>query len=164
MMKTTFALNTTITRPLPWPPAAVYSIALSPIPLTGLAFETESPAFIAAAICSGDDEPAAVASAKACPKTNTVAGLLESELPYTQAPGIAAPPDVPRFVTAAPPTIADASLSVTSLQASTLAIVAALLGEGVGLFSDEVEELDDPHAPTSRPAKTTAASTPLFRM
>jgi len=50
------------------------------------------------------------------------------------------------------------------LQASTLAIVAALLGGGVGLFSDEVEEFDDPHAPTSRPAKTTAAGTPLVRM
>src|SRR6267378_2705587 len=137
MMKTTFALNTTMTRPLPWPPAAVYSIALSPIPLTGLAFETESPAFIAAAICSGDDEPAAVASAKACPKTNTVAGLLESELPYTQAPGIA-PPDAPTFVTAVPPTIADASLCVTSLQASTLAILVSF-GDGVGLLADEVD-------------------------
>src|SRR5438309_2633394 len=153
-----------MTRPLPWPPAAVYSIALSPIPLTALAFETESPAFIAAAICSGLAAFAEVASAKVCAKTNTVAGLLESELPYTQAPGIAAPLDAPRFVTVAPPTIADASLCVTSLQASTLAIVASLLGEGVGLLPDEVDEFDDPHAPTRRPANTTAASTHLVRM
>src|SRR5438309_1157578 len=92
-----------------------------------------------------------------------VAGLLESELPYIQAPGIAAPPDAPRFVTAAPPTIADASLCVTSLQASTLAILVSF-GDGVGLLADEVDGEFDPHAPTNRPANTTAASTPLVRM
>jgi hypothetical protein len=67
------------------------------------------------------------------------------------------------LVIGAPPAIADASSCVTSLQASTL-YVAALLGDGEGLFSDEVEdEFDDPHAPTRRPAATTAPSTTLDR-
>jgi hypothetical protein len=46
-----------------------------------------------------------------------------------------------------------------------LAIVAALLGEGDGLFSDEVaDEVDDPHAQTKRPANNIAASTAPDRM
>ena len=78
-----------------------------------------------------------------------------------QAPGIDAPPEVAMFATGAPPTIADASVCVTRLHAIGLAYAAALLGEGVGLLSDDVEdEFDDPHA-TRRLAKTTAASTTL---
>ena len=75
-----------------------------------------------------------------------------------QAPGIDAPPAA-EFVTDAPAAV-DASEAVTSAHASTLVILAAWVGLGLGLFSDELEvDGEEPHAAIKRLASTRRADT-----
>jgi hypothetical protein len=79
-----------------------------------------------------------------------------------QPPGIDAPP-ADGFVKVAPNAV-DASDAVTSEHASTLVILAAWVGLGLGLFCDVEVEVDDPHAPTTRPASTISADTTPIRI
>ncbi|HEV3102659.1 MAG TPA: hypothetical protein VG426_10030 [Candidatus Dormibacteraeota bacterium] len=81
-----------------------------------------------------------------------------------QAPGIDAPPAA-AFVRVAP-VVVDASEAITSEHASTLAILAAWVGLGLGLFSDVELEVDgdDPHAASRRPASITAVDTTPIRI
>jgi hypothetical protein len=81
-----------------------------------------------------------------------------------QAPGIDAPPAA-GFVRVAPVAV-DASEAITSEHASTLVILAAWVGLGLGLFSDVEVEVDgeDPHAPIRTPASTTRADTTPIRI
>jgi hypothetical protein len=62
--------------------------------------------------------------------------------------------------------VVDASEAITSEHASTLAILAAWVGLGLGLFSDVELEVDgdDPHAASRRPASITAVDTTPIRI
>ena len=67
-----FDLKAKMTIPLFPELVRLYSMALSPMPVTTLAFATPYAPFIAAAICSGETDAAEVASGKTSAKTRTV--------------------------------------------------------------------------------------------
>lgn len=143
------------------PVPVVHSNALSPIPLTAVAYAVAQPTKLwgsCAAIRSGETASAVVASSKTTASTKT--STVSFEFAYSQALACVPPADT-RFDTVFP-TAADASPAVTSLHASTEAIRDAFGGLGDGDAADE--ELDDPQPPSSTAVEIAIARPPALTL